>query len=49
VAQDALLLDGSAATNFKGPHEVRTAVRAKNSVSDKKYVSDALDRLRSGG
>jgi hypothetical protein len=49
VAQDALLLDGSPATNFKGPHEIRTAVRAKNTIGDKKFVADALNRLRSGG
>jgi hypothetical protein len=49
VAQDALLLDGSPAINFKGPHEIRTAVRTKNTVGDKRFVADALDRLRSGG
>jgi hypothetical protein len=49
VAQDALLLDGSPATSFRGPHEIRTAVRLKNNVGDKKFVADALNRLRSGG
>ncbi|MGB9368666.1 MAG: hypothetical protein WCE79_21905 [Xanthobacteraceae bacterium] len=49
AAQEAVLLDGSAATAFKGPHTVRTEVRAKNSVPDKRFVADALDRLRSGG
>ena len=49
VAQDALLLDGSPATGFRGPHEIRTAVRVKNNVGDKKFVADALNRLRSGG
>jgi hypothetical protein len=49
AAQEAVLLDGSAATSFKGPHKVRTEVREKNSVSDKRFVAEALDRLRSGG
>ena len=49
AAQEAVLLDGSAATAFKGPHKVRTEVREKNSVTDKRFVAEALDRLRSGG
>ncbi len=49
AAQEALLLDGSVATAFKGPHKVRTEVRERNSLPDKRFVSDALDRLRSGG
>jgi hypothetical protein len=49
VAREALLLDGSPATNFRGPHEIRTAVRVKNTIGDKKFVADALNRLRSGG
>jgi hypothetical protein len=49
AAQQAVLLDGSAATAFKGPHKVRTEVREKNSVTDKRFVTEALDRLRSGG
>ena len=49
AAQEALLLDDSAATAFKGPHQVRTEVRAKNSVPDKHFAFEALDRLRSGG
>jgi hypothetical protein len=49
AAQEAVLLDGSAATAFKGPHEVRTEVRQKNSVTDRRFVAEALDRLRSGG
>jgi len=49
AAQEAMLLDGSAATAFKGPHKVRTEVREKNSISDKRFVAEALDRLRSGG
>lgn len=49
AAQDALLMDGSPASAFKGPHQVRTEVREKNSIGDKRFVKDALDRLRSGG
>lgn len=49
AAQEAILLGGAAATSFKGPHDVRRAVRLKNSVGDKRFVADALDRLRTGG
>lgn len=49
AAQEAVLLDGSAATGFKGPHSVRTDVRKRNTVSDKRFLTEALDRLRSGG
>lgn len=49
AAQEVVLLEGAAATNFKGPHDVRHDVRRKNSVGDKKFVTEALDRLRTGG
>jgi hypothetical protein len=49
AAQEAILLDGSPATAFKGPHMVRKEVREKNNVGDRRFVTDALDRLRSGG
>lgn len=49
AAQEAVLLDDSAATYFKGPHSVRTEVRSKNDVSDNRYLVETLDRLRSGG
>lgn len=49
AAQEAILLDGSPATAFKGPHAVRKEVREKNSVTDRRFVTDTLDRLRSGG
>jgi hypothetical protein len=49
AAQEAILLDGSAATAFKGPHAVRKDVRAKNNVGDRRFITEALDRLRSGG
>ncbi len=49
AAQEALLMDGSPATSFAGPHKTRTEVRDKNSVSDRRFVAEALDRLRSGG
>ena len=48
-AQEALLLDGSAATSFRGPNETRLEVRARNSFNDRQFMTDALDRLRSGG
>jgi hypothetical protein len=49
AAQEAILLDGSAATAFKGPHVVRKEIREKNSLADRRFVTEALDRLRSGG
>jgi hypothetical protein len=49
AAQEAVLLDGSAATGFKGPHSVRTEIRRRNTISDKRFVAEALDRLRTGG
>jgi len=48
-AQEALLMDGSAARSFKGPSENRKAIRDKHSLHDKQFVTGALDRLRSGG
>jgi hypothetical protein len=49
AAQEAVLMDGSAARAFKGPHASRNEVRARNDIADKRFVHDALDRLRSGG
>lgn len=49
ASQEAVLMDGSPARAFKGPHAARTEVRAKNDIADKRFVHDALDRLRSGG
>ena len=48
AAQEAILLDGAPATSFKGPHSVRMDVRTKNNVSDKHFLVEALDRLRTG-
>jgi hypothetical protein len=48
AAEEALLMSTSAATSFKGPDETRRAIRSKNTVNDKRFVTDALDRLRSG-
>ena len=48
-AQEALLLDGAAATDFKGPHTVRTEVRRRNNVNDRRFVAKAFERLRTGG
>lgn len=49
IATEALLLDGSPATNFKGPSETRQVVRGRHTLQDKVFVTGALDRLRSGG
>ena len=49
AAQEAVLMDGSPARAFKGPHAARNEVRAKNDIADKRFVHDTLDRLRSGG
>jgi hypothetical protein len=48
AAEEALLMSTSAATGFKGPDENRNAVRSKNNVTDRRFVTEALDRLRSG-
>ena len=48
VAQEAVLLDGTPATTFKGPHTVRNEVRERNNIGDRRFVTDALDQLRSG-
>lgn len=49
AAQEAVLMDGSPARAFKGPHATRNEVRVKNDIADKRFVHDTLDRLRSGG
>lgn len=49
AAQEAILMDGSAARDFKGPAETRRAVRAKHTLNDRQFVTGALDVLRSGG
>ena len=49
AAQDAVLMDGSPARAFKGPHASRNEVRVKNDIADKRFVHETLDRLRSGG
>lgn len=49
AAQEAVLLDGSPARAFRGPHATRGEVRGKNDVADRRFVHDVLDRLRSGG
>jgi hypothetical protein len=47
-AETALLMDGSPATNFQGPDVSRRKVRQKNTASDRGFVADSLDRLRTG-
>lgn len=49
IATETLLLDGSPATKFEGPHETRNKVRQRHTLQDKIFVTGALDRLRSGG
>lgn len=49
AAEAAILLGDSPATAFRGPHAVRSDVREKNNVGDRRFVTEALDRLRSGG
>mgnify|MGYP001174819855 CR=1 FL=1 len=49
AAQEAVLMDGSPARAFKGPHAARKEVRERNDIADRRFVHDALDRLRSGG
>lgn len=49
ASQEAILMDGSPATSFKGPGETRRAVRQKHTLNDKQFLTDSLDRLRSGG
>lgn len=49
AAPEALLMDGSAARDFKGPAETRRAVRIKHTLDDRKFMTGALDKLRSGG
>lgn len=49
AAQEAILMDGSAARDFKGPAETRRTVRAKHTLHDRQFVTGALDLLRSGG
>src|SRR3546814_18195855 len=48
-AAEALLLDGSPASGFTGPHNVRMRVRQNSSVSDTRLMADALDSMRMGG
>jgi len=48
-AAEAMLMDGSAARNFKGPAETRRQIRQKHTLNDAKFITGALDRLRSGG
>ena len=49
AATEVVLLPGSAATGFRGPHTVRTEVRERNTVGDRRFAAEALERLRSGG
>jgi hypothetical protein len=48
AAQEVVLMGGSPARAFRGPHITRTEVRVKNDIPDRRFVLDTLDRLRSG-
>lgn len=48
AAQSAILM-GSSATSFKGPAASRIEVRRLQTIEDRPFVTEALDRLRSGG
>ncbi|TLU71222.1 hypothetical protein [Lichenicoccus roseus] len=49
AAQEAVVMDGSPARTFKGPDAARIEIRPKNNIADRRFIHDALDRLRSGG
>lgn len=49
AAHETVLLDGSIATGFKGPEQNRRRIRKRQNVDDRRFVTDALDRIRSGG
>ncbi|MGJ4902005.1 hypothetical protein ACQR0V_10575 [Bradyrhizobium sp. HKCCYLS2058] len=49
ASEEALLLGTDPATGFKGPDETRKAIRERNSMEDRVFVANALDRIRSGG
>lgn len=49
AAAEAILMDGSAARTFKGPAETRVQIRQKHTLIDNRFLTGALDRLRSGG
>ena len=49
AAQEAVLMDGSPARAFRGPHAVRSELRERNEIVDRRFIHDTLDRLRSGG
>lgn len=48
ASEEAVLLDGSPASAFEGPHSVRVKTRQSNTASDVRFMADALDRLRAG-
>lgn len=47
-AHEALLMDGAAAKNFRGPSETRRSVREKRGVIDAQFMTNALESMRSG-
>ena len=48
AAEETLLMSTAAATSFKGPDENRKVLRSKNTIQDKRFITEALDRLRGG-
>jgi hypothetical protein len=47
-AEESLLMRPKVATSFRGPEDLRTEVRSKNTITDRRFVTEALDALRSG-
>lgn len=48
-ASERAVLMGGVATSFTGPSDSRKAVRQRQTVEDRPFMTEALDRIRSGG
>jgi hypothetical protein len=48
ASEESLMMTARAATSFKGPEENRTEVRQLPSITDKKFVTEALNSIRNG-
>ena len=48
IAQEAVLIDRGPATNFRGPHAIRTEIRNENTDLERRCILDSLDSLRTG-
>ena len=49
ASEEAILIDKSPATSFKGPHANRVEVRRKSSIEDRRAVFEVLEPLRTDG